>query len=351
MASPFTNDERATLRQFLAARFSLDELKTLSFDLGVSHDQLQHETIDKFAAALIEHFEHRDQLRALITAAIRQRPDRAIAQLLARLPAESAQDKVQLIVQESLPDGTAGLLQDLAVRLKKNIEIITPTEIKNVAWEGELVSPTVARGDSAKAVVTIGQPEIWNTADALKTQVGQDWSPPMGLEGAWLVRLACTLRNPAGTAKITEATQTLYLRPKNPAADKSTAYALSLFPDRLGVEDKSEFSAGLGPELKFGQDISGKIGVLGIKIEYRKVFPVIQGYGAGESKPYWIFKPHAAYPLEGTQFVYAVIATRPGADGARASVELIVTAETRLGLVRLGLPEEAKAHVSFTIPG
>jgi hypothetical protein len=231
--------------------------------------------------------------------------------------------------------------------------IVTPTDIASVAWEGELAAPAVTMGGSLERkspVVTIGKPEIWNTADALKTQIGQDWSPPMGLEGAWLVRLACTLRDPEGAAKITEATQALYLRPKHPAADKSAAYALSLFPDRLSAEDKSEFNAGLGPELKFGKDVSFKIGELGVKIEYRKVFPVIQGYGAGEPTPYWIFRPHAAYPLEGTQFVYAVVATRPGANGARASVELVVTTETRLGPVRLGLPDEAKAHTSFAIP-
>ena len=43
----------------------------------------------------------------------------------------------------------------------------------------------------------------------------------MGLEGAWLVRLACTLRR--ATDQIAEAIQTLYLRPKNPAAGENAA--------------------------------------------------------------------------------------------------------------------------------
>jgi hypothetical protein len=230
------------------------------------------------------------------------------------------------------------------------MDIVTPTEITHVAWEGELVAPPLAMRTlaHAKLVATLGQPEIWTAADAMKTQVGQEWKPPLGGADYWLVRLACTLRRPADSA-ITQATQTLYLRPHNSAAEKTAAYAMSLFPDRLGMEDKAEFNASLKPALKFTPVELGP-GEIGAKITYRKVFPVIQSYGAGEPTAYWIFKPHAAYPLEGTQFVYAVVAAKPGSNGARASVEMIVTTETRFGPVRLGLPEEAKAHVSFSIP-
>ncbi len=231
------------------------------------------------------------------------------------------------------------------------MHIITPTGIESVAWEGELTPPSTAKavGSDERPVVTIGEPEIWPVAAALENEVGRKWTPPLGDAGYWLVRLACTLRNPPGLPRITEATQTLYLRPKNAHTDEQSTYAFSLFPDRLGVEDKAEFNASLGPELKFAGGAGFSVGQLGAKIEYRKVFPVIQSYAAGEPTPYWIFKPHRAHPLDGSQFVYAVVVARAGAGGIRANVELVVSVELPGGLAKFGLSDEAKANTRFVI--
>src|SRR5205823_452285 len=162
------------------------------------------------------------------------------------------------------------------------MEITTPTEITSVAWEGELIEPATARNVQPKQrpIVTIGQPEIWPAEQALENEVGRKWVPPMGGASYWLVRLACTLRKPDGLKNITEAQQTLSLKPKNRSVDDRATYAYSLFPDRLGAEDKVEFDVSLGPELKFG-GAEVKVGELGAKIAYRKVFPVIQSYRAG----------------------------------------------------------------------
>jgi len=230
------------------------------------------------------------------------------------------------------------------------MDIVTPTEIKDIAWEGELVRPQIMRGGGSQTpVVTLGQHEFWTAAQAMETEVGKKWTPPLGGADYWLVRWACTLREPSGSVRITEATQTLYLRPKNPAAGERAAYAHSLLPDRLSVEDSTEINFGLKPELKF-MGVEAKTGEVGAKITFRKVFPVIQSYNVGTPTPYWVFQSHLAHPLQGSQFVYAVIAAQPGSNGVRASIELVVTAETRLGPVRFGLPDEAKAHTSFTIP-
>ncbi|HEY0602955.1 MAG TPA: hypothetical protein VGD58_08585 [Herpetosiphonaceae bacterium] len=232
------------------------------------------------------------------------------------------------------------------------MKITTPTEIKDVAWEGELEAPAVsyAPSSSSRPVVTIGQPEIWTAADALENEVGKKWVPPIGGASYWLLRLACTLREPAGRERITEAQQTLYLLPQNRGAPDSATYAYSLFPDRLSVEDKTDFNVSLGPELSFASGAGFKLGELGATIEYRKVFPVIQSFGAGEPSPYWRFQPHAAHPLVGSQFVYAVVVARPGVDAIRATVELTVTVETRFGPVRFGTPREEKPQLTFTIP-
>ncbi|HUU30419.1 MAG TPA: hypothetical protein VM123_21660 [archaeon] len=233
------------------------------------------------------------------------------------------------------------------------MHIITPAEIKSIAWEGELVSPSTTYTYSLKAperpVATLGQPEIWTVSEALENEVGRKWTPPIRDADFWLLRLACTLRKPRGLAAITEACHTLYLRPQNSSADSSTTYAFSLYPDRLSAEDQAEFDISLDPELKFA-GFEAKLGHVGAKITYRKVFPVIQGYGAGESSPNWLFKPHAAYPLDGSQFVYAVVAAGTGSGGIRAYVDLRVELQKELLTVRFGLPEEANANIKFTIP-
>jgi len=233
------------------------------------------------------------------------------------------------------------------------MEITTPSAIPLVAWEGALEAPPVAMAPkgAAPVVVTIGRPEVWAAAEALQNEVHRPWTPPLGLEGAWLVRFACTLRAPGPPGRITEARQNVYLTPRHAAAPAGSAYAFSLFPERLTVEDSQpEFHFNLGPELTFASGAGFKVGELGVKIQYRRVFPAIQSYGAGEPAPYWVFKPRALHPLEGTQFVYAVVAARVGAGGARGALEVIVTVEDRFGVFRLGLPEEARAHVGFTVP-
>ncbi len=229
------------------------------------------------------------------------------------------------------------------------MQIITPTEIKDIAWEGELEAPAVmmAPPGGPRPVVTIGKAEFWPAAEALKNETGQKWTPPLGGADFWLVRLACTLRQPPGLPVIGEAQQLLYLRPKTGGA--GATYAYSLYPNRLEAEQSREYSLSLGPELKFADGSGFSLGQVGAKIAYRQVFPVIQGYGAGEASPYWVFKPHPSRPLEGSQFVYAVLAATAGAGGIRANLELVVSVDMPYGLARFGLSEQAKAASRFVI--
>jgi len=231
------------------------------------------------------------------------------------------------------------------------MQIITPVSIEHVAWEGELAAPSIVytTGGASRPVISIGQPEVWPVGKALESETGKKWVPPLGDAKYWLVRLACTLREPPRPAEITEATQTLFLRPQPHSAGEKSAYAQNLFPQRLGVEDKSTFTFGLGPELGFVDGSSIKVGELGATIEYRKVFPVIQAYGLGESAPSWVFKPHSAYPLVGSQFVYAVLVARAPATGLRTHIEVTVTTQSAFGPVKYGLPEEAHQHTQFNL--
>ena len=118
---------------------------------------------------------------------------------------------------------------------------------------------------------------------------------------------------------------------------------------RLPAESKTDFTIGLGPTLKFGE-AEASLGSLGATIEYRKVFPVIQSYQVGTANPSWVFKPHATHPLEGDQFVYAVLAAKTGADGLRVSIDLRVSIESDFGPIRFAPPKTAQANLSFDVP-
>jgi len=229
------------------------------------------------------------------------------------------------------------------------MHIVTPTELERVAWEGELEPlAETFKGHSSKARVAIGEPVWWPAEQAMESQTGKKWSPPAGDRRYTLLRLACTLY-PSNEARTTfaEATFTAYLSPRY-GSQKVLAH--DLYPQRLTAESKGKFTVGLKPELKFAQAIDAKLIELGAEIEYVQAFPVIQGYGLGESRPYWQFEHHAANPLLGCQSVYVVLSAPQDAGGVRVSVELIAKLETRFGPVHLALPEDAKANLSRVIP-
>lgn len=228
------------------------------------------------------------------------------------------------------------------------MRIITPAEIERVAWEGDLKPlGETFRGPTSLSRATLGEPAWWSAEQAMEGETGKTWTPPAGDRRYALVRLACTLHPPAeAQTRYTEATLTVYLRPRQGAG---TVVAHDLYPQRLTAEDKGKFTVGLGPDLKFAKTFEVSLLKVGAEIEYHKVFPVIQGYGLGESRPYWQFAHHAAHPLLGCQSVYVVLATPGDAGGVQLSLELTATTETRWGMIRLGLPEEAQAHLSRAI--
>ena len=190
----------------------------------------------------------------------------------------------------------------------------------------------------------MGEPVWWPAEQALKNETGKEWAPPAGGRRYTLVRLSCTLHPlEESRTRYTEVTLTVYLRPRSAVG---TVVAHDLCPLRETAETKGKFTVSLGPELKFAPSTDVKLGEIGAEIEFRKVFPVIQAFGLGESQPYWQFKNDATVPLLGSQSVYLVVAAPEQAGGVRLSVELVATVETRYGPVRVGLPTEARTHLS-----
>jgi hypothetical protein len=242
------------------------------------------------------------------------------------------------------------------------MHIVTPTEIAadQVAWEGALeplgetfgpgLPPSygLLEGAPRRPRVTLGKPVCWSAEDAMESETGKPWSPPAGDHRYTLLRLACTLHPPGEPrSHYSKATLGAYLRPRSAGAGAVVAH--DLYPRRLTAEEKGTFKIGLGPDLKFAGVLDISLLEVGAEIEFPQVFPVVQGYGLGESHAYWQFAHHSGHPLLGCQSVYAVLDAPGEAGGVRLTVELVATLETRFGPLRLGLPEEACVSLSRTI--
>ncbi len=226
------------------------------------------------------------------------------------------------------------------------MRILTPTTIEQTAWEGTLepLGGVYRGGETPSARVTLGEPVHWSAAQAMENETGKQWTPPTDGRTYLLARLACNLYPPGGErAHYTDAALTVYLRPKQGGG---AAVAHDLYPQRLAVDQAGKFTVALTPELKFAEQIDAKLLELGAEIEYHKAFPVIQGYGLGETRAEWRFAHHSAHPLIGCQSVYVVIAAPQGAQGVRVTIELSATLENRFGPIRLALPQTANANVS-----
>jgi hypothetical protein len=63
-----------TIRDVLLAKFSLDELRTLAFDLKIDADEIPGVTKSEFARELVNYCARRDLLAALVSAIRKQRP-------------------------------------------------------------------------------------------------------------------------------------------------------------------------------------------------------------------------------------------------------------------------------------
>ncbi|MFT5195916.1 MAG: hypothetical protein ACI9EW_003468 [Cellvibrionaceae bacterium] len=97
----FSTQDRIYLRQFLRDRFNLEELKDLSFDIGVDYEDFSHTTKPDFVRGLIDHLENRKNIRALVELVIAQRPDEILVKILAKLPNPSGIEKVQIILSNA----------------------------------------------------------------------------------------------------------------------------------------------------------------------------------------------------------------------------------------------------------
>jgi hypothetical protein len=119
-----TPDERGRLRSYLTERFDLLELKNLAFDLGVSYDDLPHQTRGELARELLSLFERRGRVGCLLQYAVKRRRADSVLDILAKLPPCTPNKKIRMIFDEDLPAPSPKVLAALAEEMGTSLEDI-----------------------------------------------------------------------------------------------------------------------------------------------------------------------------------------------------------------------------------
>ena len=209
------------------------------------------------------------------------------------------------------------------------------------AWQGPLSLPATFATRGGLPTVSIGRPAWWSAQKVL----GDKWTPPAGGRRYGLARFVFTLR-PEGRQEISRAELTVYLFATGPGP---RPIAFDAFPKAVTESQTGTRTIGIDPTLKFVDAVE----VSGLKAEttinMAQAAPVITAYGLGESTLRWEFESRPAHPLLGSQSAYAIVELPPGVEAARASLQLSVEVETRLGPVRGLLPETEQAKLSFVL--
>ncbi|MCL4505346.1 MAG: tetratricopeptide repeat protein [Chloroflexi bacterium] len=112
-----TPKERLELKDLLERHFSMDELKDLAFALGISYEQVPHETLPQFAREFISYCARLSQLGCLLELVAAARPNMPIAGLLASVEPCDPRVKVQLILPVSQLQSHPDLHQAVAALL------------------------------------------------------------------------------------------------------------------------------------------------------------------------------------------------------------------------------------------
>jgi len=114
------------------------------------------------------------------------------------------------------------------------------------------------------------------------------------------------------------------------------------------VEQNNSVTLGIGPDFKFGTtDVSLAKAETTIDMGY--VVPVIRVEGLQEPRLCWRYTAHAKYPLTGSRRMFAIVTLPPEMKTARATFELTVSAESRLGRIRVSTPETENAKLRWVV--
>lgn len=220
------------------------------------------------------------------------------------------------------------------------MHITIPTEPTAVLWDGLLEPPVATRSDAGLAA-SIGRPFQWADGDLL----GAPWQPPVGGGRYYLLRLAFSLR-PSERSRASIAAADFCLR-LHPQAGQQ-AIVFDAYPQEQLVEQERSVTLGIGPAFKLGA-VDVELAKAETTIDFGRALPVIRSDGLGEAAFCWRYSAHRRQPLAGSRAMVAVVHLPPGVARSLATLELAVTAEDRLGPIRLAPPERDLSKLRWVV--
>lgn len=242
------------------------------------------------------------------------------------------------------------------------MQITTPSEIKNVLYEGALeFSETgvermlgVHRGPTRNEIegwerprVTIGEPMVWNVAEVYRAE-GKPMPTRLALllreAEAYVAQFACSFRLARNT-QVEWARFSVYMQPRTGSTSPLT---LDLHPLEVYDQVQRDVRIVLDPSLKFGQ-VEAALGEVAFELKYNELVPVITAAGVQESHFSWDLRKTDEHPLQGTRFFHALIKRPQEAQGVRAIFVLDADVVTPRGVLRAALRESLSEGLSRVI--
>jgi hypothetical protein len=138
---------------------------------------------------------------------------------------------------------------------------------------------------------------------------------------------------------------TAYLRPK---AGQESPIAFDLYPREIYDETKTDVKVSIAPSLKFA-DVALSPGEVVTTLEFRKLEPVVIGYGVLESAPNWDFRKYKDQPLQGSKFGYLIVKKPRSAEAVRLALDITADVVTRHGLLSARVTERDRAHLTQVV--
>lgn len=129
----------ATLRERIIARFNLEEVRTLVYDLGVNYDDLRGEIISTKTQALLEHLERHGRIPELMRLLKERHPGEDWERILASLPETSPPRNLPADQVKSQKDVAPAIIQqeagEQAVQIGQNFgQVIVQHPQKQFLW-------------------------------------------------------------------------------------------------------------------------------------------------------------------------------------------------------------------------
>ena len=233
--------------------------------------------------------------------------------------------------------------------------INVPQDIKDSLYEGHLETMSSPLSEATRAdgriatrshpgpVVSVGQPQYWNLTNLIeKKRATVPAEIDLLLRDAdfYLLQLACSFR-PEQDNEVRWARLNVQLQPKT---GEKVPIAFDLYPREIYDETKQDWTVSIAPSLSFataeGSKVEAQLGEVATTIEYRKLEPIVIGYGLLQSNPGWEFKKHKDKPLLGIKVGYLIVKKPHGAKAVLLTQDLKAEVRTPDGWLIAGVKKD-----------